>query len=193
MYWVCVHACACVCVGKCLDMVNRPLWKSVAGHLTGLILQVADGEVSGGLLEVALIQHDEDLHDHRHRPAVWYFLLQEGQDSCRRWALPPPPHCFVRCLSCPSWPAVHGCTLAPTRTLIVMFMPVHDPADGASSPLAKMGFGRLNSRPDSIFCLCKLGCPGLMSHLIVPLRATQSGILPRPRLAEPMLVLIYQE
>ena len=51
------------------------------------MFQVADGKISGGLLAVAILQHDKNLHDHRHRLAVRHILLQESQNTYRRSAL----------------------------------------------------------------------------------------------------------
>ena len=39
--------------------------------------------------------------------------------------------------------------------------------------------------PHSPTCLCKLACPGLVSHVIVPMRANRCGIQPQSRLAAP--------
>ncbi len=39
--------------------------------------------------------------------------------------------------------------------------------------------------PHSFICLCKLAWPGLVSHVIVPMRANRCGIRPQSRLAQP--------
>ncbi len=42
--------------------------------------------------------------------------------------------------------------------------------------------------PQSFICLCKLACPGLVSHVIVPMRADRCGIQPQSRLAQRSLL-----
>ncbi len=39
--------------------------------------------------------------------------------------------------------------------------------------------------PHLFICLCKLACPGLVSHVIVRMRANRCGIQPQSRLAAP--------
>ncbi len=48
--------------------------------------------------------------------------------------------------------------------------------------------------PHSFICLCKLACPGPVSHVIVPMRANRCGIQPQSRLAAPSVhyfILFY--
>ncbi len=51
--------------------------------------------------------------------------------------------------------------------------------------------------PHSFICQCKLACPGLVSHVMVPMRANRCGIQPQSRSAAPsvhyfiLLILLF--
>ncbi len=59
----------------------------------------------------------------------------------------------------------------------------------ASLPYAKilrhpleLGMMIGNTNSNTTTCLCKLACPGLVCHVIVPLKANQGAVLPQPSL-----------